>query len=42
MPGTGIEPISKDFQSNALPLSYPDYITIKSDFECTFYIYLVL
>ena len=23
MPGNGIEPLSKDFQSNALPLSYP-------------------
>lgn len=24
MPGNGIEPLSKDFQSNALPLSYPE------------------
>ena len=26
MPRNGIEPLSMDFQSNALPLSYPVYI----------------
>lgn len=28
VPGNGIEPLSKDFQSNALPLSYPVDIKI--------------